>query len=132
MRMILKRIAAFGFWSLAVATVTNAQDMTRYLDLASPEMTTAEMTRDDVARAVEYATRTGPPALSAGVFSRFVSPALRPPRATRAAPRLNKSKLIGAKLDGAILDQAWLLDADLNGASLKGASVFAAQMQRAN
>ena len=47
-RMPTRSIAILTF-CVCVAFPAAAQDMMRYVDLNSPEMTTAEMTRDEVA-----------------------------------------------------------------------------------
>jgi hypothetical protein len=48
--------AMFALCACAIAQPGMAQDMMRHVDLNSPDMTTAEMTRDEVAFMVKAAT----------------------------------------------------------------------------
>ena len=54
-RMPARSIAILTF-CVCAAFAAAAQDMMRYVDLNSPEMTTAEMTRDEVAAKAAAAT----------------------------------------------------------------------------
>jgi uncharacterized protein YjbI with pentapeptide repeats len=116
---------------LLAAARSPAQDMMRYVDLASPDMTTAEMTRGEVEHVLAAATPEHPADFAGKRLSGLDLSGLDLTGALLRGARLNKAKLVGARLDRAILDQAWLMEADLGAASLKGASLFATQMQRA-
>ena len=119
-------------FGLAATAAALAQDMMRYIDLSSPEMTSAEMTRGDVETALNMATGAAPADFTGKRLSGLDLSGLNLSGAVLRAARLNKTKLAGARLDRAILDQAWLVGADLTGASLKGATLFASQMLRAH
>lgn len=116
--------AALGLGLLAVTAP--AQDMMRDVDLSSPDMVSADMTRSEVEAALAAANVAAPADFNGKRLS-----SLDLSGAIFRAARLNKKKLVGAKLNLAVLDQAWLLEADLTGASLRGANPFASQMLRA-
>jgi len=113
------------------AVAATAQDMMRDLDLASPDMVLADLTRADVAAAVARATEAAPADFTGKRLSNLDLSRLDLSGAIFRAARMNKTSFVGAKLDRAILDQAWLLEANFTAASLKGANLFAAQMRRA-
>ncbi|MFL5000874.1 MAG: pentapeptide repeat-containing protein, partial [Xanthobacteraceae bacterium] len=126
--------AAFLCTALAVCGLGGAapaQDMMRHIDLTSPEMVSAEMTRADVEARLAGTTAENPADFTARKLSGLDLSGLDFSGAVFRAARLNKTNLAGARLDRAILDQAWLIEADLSRASLQGAALFAAQMQRA-
>jgi len=100
---------------LLVMTAT-AQDMMRYVDLSSPDMVSAEMTRGEVEAVLTMATVAAPADFTGKRLSGLDLSGLNLSSAIFRAARLNKTKLAGARLDRAILDQAWLLEADLTGA----------------
>ena len=114
----MKHILPGAALSLGLLTVTaTAQDMMRGVDLSSPDMVSAEMTRTQVEAAI--ATATAAPADFTGKrLSNLDLSGLDLSRAIFRAARLNKTKLAGANLDHAVLDQAWLLEADLTGADV--------------
>src|SRR5665647_1905033 len=120
--------AALGFGLLAMTAT--AQDMMRGVDLSSPDMVSAEMTRGQVEAVLAKATASAPADFTGKRLSGLDLSGLDLSGAIFRASRLNKTKLAGANLDRAVLDQAWLLEADLTGASLKGATLFASQMVR--
>ena len=96
------------------------------VDLTSPAMTEAQLTRDEViARLAADAdfTRAWLNGLDLSGLD-FTGANLR-------AARMNGVDLSGAVLDGAELSQAWMMEADLTGASLKGATLFQTQLTRA-
>src|SRR5438309_11337905 len=128
-RAIGTAMLCFG---LAATAAALAQDMMRYIDLSSPEMTSAEMTRGDVETALNKATGAAPADFTGKRLSGLDLSGLNLSGAILRAARLNKTKLAGSNLDHGILDQAWLLEADLTGATLKGANIFASQMARAH
>jgi hypothetical protein len=110
-------IAALG-GAAAWPLVGHAQDMMRHLDLTSPDMVSAEMTRADV----EAALASHQTDFTGKRLSGLDLSGLDLSGVGLRGARLNKTKLIGAKLDGAILDQAWFLDADLSHVSLRKAN----------
>src|SRR5882672_10176308 len=116
--------AALGLGLLVMTAA--AQDMMRDVDLSSPDMVSAEMTRGEVEAALTMATVAAPADFTGKRLS-----GLNLSNAIFRAARLNKTNLAGARLDRAVLDQAWLLEANLTGASLKSANLFASQMARA-
>jgi uncharacterized protein YjbI with pentapeptide repeats len=101
-----------------IAMTAMAQDMMRGVDLSSPDIVSAEMTRGDTAAALTTATVAVPADFTGKRLSSLDLSGLDLSGAIFRAARLNKTKLVGAKLDRAILDQAWLLQADLTDASL--------------
>ena len=108
-----------------------AQDMMRHVDLNSPQMTQAEMTRDDVVAELGRGTPEQPADLTGRQLNGLDLSGLDFSGAILRRVYLNKAKLIGAKLDGAVLDQAWAWNADFTAATLRGSSVVAAQMRGA-
>ena len=131
-RLTMKRSIGTAALGLVLVTMTaTAQDMMRHIDLSSPDMVSAEMTRGEVEAALAAATATAPADFTGKRLSGLDLSGLNLSGAIFRAARLNKTKLAGARLDRAILDQAWLLEADLTGASLRGANLFASQMVRA-
>src|SRR5262249_11161761 len=130
MRRTSIRIGAIGMFGLACAIPAASQGMMQHVDLASPEMASAAMTRAEVEPAVAAGTAHEPADLAGKKPSGLDLSGLDLSGAILRGARLNKTKLRDAKLDRAILDQAWLVEADLSRASLTGASIFAAQMQR--
>ncbi|MGO9485485.1 MAG: pentapeptide repeat-containing protein [Rhodomicrobium sp.] len=123
-------LAALAILCGAVCPVA-AQDMLQHLDLQSPAMTQAEMTRGQI-EALLSSQAGRPLDLSGKALNGLDLSGLDLSHAILRNARLNKASLQGAKLDGAVLDQAWGLDANFSGASLKGASLFASQLQGAN
>src|SRR5712672_3362353 len=130
--LAMKRAFGGAALSLGLLAVTAmAQDMMRGVDLSSPDMVSAEMTRTQVETAIATAA-TAPADFTGKRLSNLDLSGLDLSRAILRRAGLNKTKLAGENLDHAILDQAWLLEADLTGATLRGASIFAAQMARAH
>jgi len=118
-------------FAVAPVCAAFAQNAMRGLDLASPDMTTAEMTRGQV-EAVLKAVPGGRGADFSGKrLSGLDLSGLDLSGANFHAARLNHTNLSHANLDRATLDQAWALGADLTGASLVKASLFATQMEGA-
>lgn len=109
----------------------DAQGVMDHVDLQSPEMTEAEMTREEVIALLSRAS--GQPAdLSSRRLSRLDLRGVDFKGANLRWARLNGTDLRGANLSAAILDSAWLLNANLENANLTGASLFSTQMQGAN
>src|SRR5579875_2249426 len=116
MRVFLLTLALVGL-AFPQARLARAQDAMRGLDMASPDMTAAEMTRGELEAAL--ASAHGQPLdLTGKRLSELDLSGLDLSRAILRAARLNHANLAGARLDGAILDQAWALGADFSGASL--------------
>src|SRR5262245_57220143 len=130
--LTMKRAIGTAMLCFGLAAAAPAQDMMRYIDLSSPEMTSAEMTRGDVETALDKATGAAPADFTGKRLSGLDLSGLNLSGAILRAARLNKTKLTGARLDRAILDQAWLVEAELTGVTLKGATLFASQMFRAH
>ena len=115
----MKRTVGAVALSLGVIAMTAmAQDMMRGVDLSSPDMVSAQMTRGDIEAALATAPLAAPADFTGKKLSSLDLSGLDLSGAIFRAARLNKTKLAGATLDRAILDQAWLLQADLTGASL--------------
>ena len=102
------------------------------VDLDSPAMTEAEMTRADVEAKLAAATPAAPANFERAKLNGLDLGSLDFSGANLRAARLNGASLAGARLDGADLGQAWMLGADLEGASLRGAALFGTQLGRAN
>lgn len=103
-----------------------AQDMLKDLDLSSPAMTEADMTREELETALEEADE--PLDLTGKRLNGLDLSDLDLTGVILRAARLNGASLKGADLTGAVLDQAWMLDADLTDADLTGAHLFQAQL----
>ncbi len=108
-----------------------AQDPLSVVDLESPEMSEAEMTRADVEKILDAATPDKPADFTAKRLSGLDLSGLDFSKAVLRSARLNKTKLVGAKFVDAVLDQAWLLKADLTGADMRGAHMFQGQFRGA-
>jgi len=112
-----------------------SQDLLRYVDLNSPEMSTSEMTRAEVDELLKGATQGPGDQRSADLEGKRLShldlSGLDFSGSNLRLAKLNRTDLKGARFDRAILNQAWLIDADLTGASLVKASLLSTQMQRA-
>ena len=115
--------AVFGAL-LASAGIVRSQMMMDHLDMSSPEMTMAAMSREEVARRLAggrgdfTATRLNGLDLSGLDFTGV----------TFRSARLNKANLADTVARGAIFDQAWMTGANLARAKLQGASFFQAQL----
>src|SRR6059036_1762750 len=108
-------------WLAAFAIVPRpalAQDMMSGVNLSSPAFTQAEMTRADVAGALDAEQ---PADLSGRKLNGLDLSGFDFSGVNLRGAYLNKAKLAGAKFDGAILDQVWALDSDWSTASLKKA-----------
>jgi uncharacterized protein YjbI with pentapeptide repeats len=128
-----------GHWLLIVAGLltlpdwpeARAQGALDHVDLLSPKMSQAELTRAEVERLIAAA----PPGVGVDLADRGLNgldlSGLDLAGADLTRARLNRARLVGARLDGARLDMSWGIEADLTGASLKGAAMFQAQFPRA-
>ena len=127
----LARLAAAFAILCGALSPAAAQDMLRHLDMQSPAMTQAEMTRAEIESLLK--SQAGRPLdLSSKALNGLDLSGLDLSHAILRNARLNKASLKGAKLEGAVLDQAWGIGANFSGANLKGASLFASQFQGAN
>ncbi len=115
---ILLLLVLFGSAPLA------AQSLMPGIDLESPDMTEATMTRDEVALEL---TRAEPDLFGARLNGLDLS-GFDFHGANLRTARLNDADLREANFDTAILDQAWFLGAQMDGASLRGARLFQAQL----
>ncbi|MAP19239.1 MAG: hypothetical protein CL626_09520 [Aurantimonas sp.] len=109
----------------------SGQDMMRGLDLTSPRMTAAAMTRAEVEALLARATNAAPADLSRAELNGLDLSRLDLAGADLTSAYLNGTDLSNARLAGAKLDQAWGLGANFAGANLSGASLFQSQMQDA-
>ena len=107
-----------------------AQGMMQHVDLATPRMTQAELTRGDVV-ALIAATPGKPIVLTDKSLNGLDLSALDLSGADLRWARLNKANLRGTKLAQARLDLAWALEADFTGADLQGATLMQAQLIKA-
>lgn len=105
----------------------DAQSVTAGVDLTSPAMTEAEMTRAEVEAMIARSDLDFTRKLMNGLDLSGLDLS----NAVLRAARLNKANLAGTDLSGALMDQAWLLHADLSGADLSGASLFQTQFGKA-
>src|SRR5436190_220056 len=142
--------AALGLGLMTVAAM--AQDMMRHLDLSSPDMVSAEMTRGDVEAALATATTAAPADFTGKRLSGLDLSALDLSNTIFRAARLNKTKLAGANLGADMRNQSMglmravlksanlerlnargadLSRVDLEFASLKGADLTGASLKRA-
>src|SRR6476661_9274049 len=96
-----------------VAMTAAAQDMMRGVDLSSPDMVSAEMTRGELEAILARATATAPADFTSRRLSGLDLSGLDLSGVIFRAARLNKTNLSGTRLDRAVLDQAWMLEADL-------------------
>src|ERR1700738_757584 len=130
---------AFALVSMAALLVDPgdavSQDLLRYVDLNSPEMSTSEMTRAEVDALLKAAPPGGGEQRAADLEGKRLShldlSGLDFAGSNLRLARLNRTNLKGARFDRAILNQAWMIDADLTEASLVKASLLSTQMQRA-
>src|ERR1700682_2413561 len=120
----MRRMFGGAALCLGLAVTATAQDMMRGVDLSSPDMVSAEMTRTQVESALAMATAAAPADFTGKKLSNLDLSGLDLSGAIFRAARLNKTKLAGANLDRAVLDQAWLLEADLTGANVRGADLL--------
>src|ERR1700743_1777412 len=109
-----------------------SQDLLRYVDLNSPEMSTSDMTRAEVNELLKAVPQGPGDQRSADLEGKRLShldlSGLAVPCRNRRRAKLNRPDLKGARCDRAILSRAWLIDADLTEASLVKASLLSPQM----
>jgi uncharacterized protein YjbI with pentapeptide repeats len=107
------------------APLAAAQGLPRGIDLQSPKMTEAELTREELATLLQA---DGAADLAGMRLNRLDLSGLDLTGANLRAASLNDADLSGAILDGAVLSQAWMIGATLSGASLRGAELFQTQL----
>ena len=107
-----------------------AQSALDHVDLSSPRMSAAELTRAEVEGLIAAASRAAASTLPIAASTASICRGSTSPAPTLPRP-LNRAKLLGTRLDGAKLDMSWGIEADLRDASLKGAAMFQAQFPRA-
>ena len=129
MRVMAATLLMLGF-GLASERV-DAQSVMDHVDLNSPEMTEAEMDRDELIALLSESSDE-PADLSSRRLSRLDLRGIDFKGANLRWARLNGADLRGANLSRATLDSAWLLNANLEDANLRSASLFSTQMQGAN
>src|SRR6266571_2785417 len=109
----MRRTVALTMLGFAlVVTMASAQDMMRDVDLTSPAMVTAEMSRQEVEAVLAKASADAP--------ADFTGASLK--GANLFATQMARAHLDGADLTGA------RIAADLSGASLVGASIADAHL----
>jgi uncharacterized protein YjbI with pentapeptide repeats len=124
-------VLAFMIYVLPTGFVYAEQDMLLSVDLTTPNMAQAEMSRADIEAMIDRASGT-PLDLSDKRLSGLDLSGLDLRGANLRLSRLNKTVLRDTDLSGANLDQAWLLHANLSGAKLVGTSLFGAQVRNAD
>jgi uncharacterized protein YjbI with pentapeptide repeats len=125
-RALVMAVLVLGW--LGPAPGALAQDMMKDLDLSSPDMTEAELSREDVMAALADASAEKPADFTGKRLNGLDLGGLDLSGAIFRAARLNNADLKGANFEGAVLDQAWMLNVNLTGANLKGANLFQAQL----
>ena len=121
-------LAALLITLLTSISATADDTMLQGVDLNSPAMTQADVTRADVIKILSAATPERPADLSSMHLSGLDLSGLDFSGAVLRDARLNKTNLRRCRFVGTVLDQAWLMNADLTGADLKGASLYQAQL----
>src|SRR5215470_8483236 len=94
------RVLAVALCVAAIAWPAAAQDMMRHVDLSSPDMVAAEMTRAEVETVLAAATAEKPADFTGKRLSGLDLSGLDLSGAILRAAKLNKAKLVDAKLDG--------------------------------
>ena len=110
----------------------SGQDMMDHVDMTSEEMSTAELTREELLAILSGAAAGERIDLSSKRLSGLDLRDVDFRGANLRWARMNKTNLSGANLRDAVLDSAWLIDANLQGADLRGASLASTQMHRAD
>lgn len=125
----LRRLAHIAVLAAPLlASPVFAQDLLAGIDLNSPQMTLAELTRDEVIEVI-----SGPEVvdLTGRLLNGLDLSGLDLSGTVLRAARLNGANLSGANMAGAVLDQAWLIEADLSDVDLTRASLFQTQFLNA-
>lgn len=110
----------------SVAMPAAAQDMMRHVDLKSPRMVEAELTRAEVEALIASAAGRPVDLVDRSLNGLDLS-GLDLAAADLTRAKLNRAKLRGTRLAGAKLDLAWGMQADLTDADLSRASLMQAQ-----
>src|SRR5258705_872140 len=99
----MKRTIGTAMFGLGLIAITaTAQDMMRHVDLSSPDMVSAEMTRGEVEAALSAATIAAPADFTGKRLSGLDLSRLNLSGAIFRAARLNKTTLTGSRLKRAI------------------------------
>ena len=117
---------------MVFSSLTRAQDLIDMVDMSTPEMTEAQLTRTEVVAILEQATEESPADFTNHRLSGLDLSGLNFKRADMRWVRLNNSDLSGSTMTGVNLDLAWMVGANLENADLTDARLFSAQVQRAN
>ena len=125
---LLGLVTAMAFLSNSVS----AQDLIDMVDMSTPAMTEAQMTRDEVVAILEQATETSPADFTKHRLSGLDLSGLNFKRADMRWARLNNSDLSGSIMRGVNLDLAWMVGANLENVDMTDARLFSAPIQRAN
>ena len=104
-----------------------AQSMMQHVDLSSPRMREAELTRADIEGAI---AKGGPLDLKDKALNGLDLSGLSLQNADLRWARLNRTRLANADLRGARLELAWAIEADLTRADLRRANLFQGQFAR--
>ncbi len=111
---------------------TGAQDLMDHVDMTTDEMSTSELTRDELLALLAGASAGEHIDLSSKRLSGLDLQNVDFRGANLRWARLNNTNLSGANLRDTTLDSAWLIDANLQRADLRGASLASTQMHRAD
>ena len=119
---------------LGVAPVPLAAQggMMAHVDLRSPKMSEAELSRDEVMAILEGAPADRRSALADKSLNGLDLSALDFSGMDLSRARFNRANLKGAVLRGTTLDLAWLMETNLEGADLRDASIIQAQLMKAH
>ena len=122
---------AVGLLAVAGSGPAGAQTgMMQHVDLTSPKMSEAELSREDVIALLEAATAERPAKLADMGLNGLDLSGLDLSGVDLSRSRLNRVNLKGAVLRGAKLDLAWLIEADLEDADLRDVSMIQAQLTK--
>ncbi|HSH41729.1 MAG TPA: pentapeptide repeat-containing protein, partial [Arenicellales bacterium] len=110
----------------------SAQGMLDLVDMTSPEMAEAEMSRAQLEALLADASRDRPADLTRRRFSGLDLSGIDFKGADLRWSRFNYADLEGADLSDARLDLTWFYKADLDGANLSRSHLFSAQLQHAS
>ena len=120
-----------GLLAVAGSGPAGAQTgMMQHVDLTSPKMSEAELSREEVIALLEAATAEQPAKLADMGLNGLDLSGLDLSGVDLSRSRLNRVNLKGAVLRGAKLDLAWLIEADLEDADLRDVSMIQAQLHQ--
>lgn len=110
----------------------SAQGMLDMVDMTTPEMAEAEMSREQLEALLADASRDRPVDLTKRRFSGLDLSGIDFKGADLRWSRFNYADLEGADLSDTRLDLTWFYKADLDGADLSRSHLFSAQLQHAS